>query len=299
MNNLVLNNIKNVKNGKRIIVVTHYGVFHADDVLATALIVHYLGKDKSVDVIRVNHQANVMEIKEELEKGGVEVYVVDVGRKYDSAEKMFDHHQFSPDEFRHAAAGLIYHYLKDNGYVNEFEQEELDAFVEMVDANDIGKWEGPYEGTFPWIVSLHNSEDIYSAVQNEKFVEMVRITLNILKDISTRAQAKMKSLKALKSSKEVLPGVLELPEFLPGWNELIFKLPEFDHIDLVIWYDKIQNKWKIQQVPDSPGSFGRRGRPVPYRDPLPEGCEFLHRGNFFGVFNSKEALIDYIMSIES
>ena len=297
MRNLVLNNIKNVGNGKKVIVVTHYGIFHSDDVLATALISYYLGKDASVDVVRINHQANAVEIKEFLEKGGAEVFVVDVGRIYNPAERFFDHHQFDPNENSNAAAGLVYNYLKDNNFVNEFEQEELDSLVKMVDANDIGKWEGPYEGTFPWIVSIHNSDDIYSVVQNEKFVEMVRMTLSILKDISTRAQAKMESLEALKESKEILPGVLELPNYLPGWNDLIFRLPELNHIDLVIWHDDVQDKWKVQQVPDKPGSFGRRGRSVPYRDPLPEGCEFLHRGNFFGVFNSKEALIDYVKSI--
>ena len=298
MRNLTINNIKSVENSdKRLIVVTHYGTFHSDDVLATALITHYVGKNASVDVVRVNHQADVNKIKEFLEKGEAEVFIVDVGREYNSAKKMFDHHQFSPDEFGHAAAGLIYQYLLENGFINEFEQEELEPLVDMVDKNDIGKWEGLYEGTFPWTVALHNSDDIYSSEQDKRFVEIVEITLGILENISDRAEVKTRSLKILKSSKEVLPGVLELPEYLPGWNELIFKLSEFDHVDLVIWHDDVQGKWKVQQVPDKPGSFGRRGRPVPFRDPLPEGCEFLHRGNFFGVFNSKEALIDYIKSI--
>ena len=300
MRNLVLNNIKSVeKSNKRIIVVTHYGIFHSDDVLGTALITHYLGKDANVDVVRINHQADVRKIKEFLEKGEAEVYVIDVGRIYNPAERFFDHHQFDPNENPNAAAGLVYNYLKDNNYINEFEQEELDLFVEMVDKNDIGKWKGPYEGTFPWVVALHNGKDIYDSEQDRRFVEAVKMTLKILEDISNRAAMKIESLEVLKKSKEILPGVLELPKYLPGWNDLIFKLPEFDDIDLVIWYDETQNKWKIQQVPDAPGSFGRRGRPVPFRDPLPEGCEFLHRGNFFGVFNSKEALIDYIKSIES
>ena len=298
MRNLTINNIKSVENSdKRLIVITHYGIFHSDDVLAVALLTHYVGKNANVDVIRVSHQADVRKIKEFLEKGGVEVFIVDVGREYNSAEKMFDHHQFSPDEFGHAAAGLVYKYLKDNDYINEFEQEELEPLVDMVDKNDVGKWEGPYEGTFPWIVAIHNDNDIYSSEQDKRFVDAVKLALRILEDIADRSEVKMKSLEALKKSKEILPGVLELPKYLPGWNDLIFKLPEFDDIDLVIWHDDVQGKWKVQQVPDKPGSFGRRGRAVPYREPLPEGCEFLHRGNFFGVFNSKEALIDYIKSI--
>jgi len=297
MKNLVLNNIKNGENAKRIIVVTHYGTFHSDDVLATSLLAHYVGKNASVDVVRVNHQADVVKIKEFLEKGGVEVFIVDVGREYNPSERFFDHHQFDPNENPNAAAGLIYQYLLDNGFINEFEQEELEPLVDMVDANDIGKWEGLYQGTFPWMVSLHNGEDIYSPQQNARFVDMVRETVKILEDISSRAAVKIGTLENLRTSKEVLPGVLEMPTYLPGWQDVIFSIPELDHIDLVIWYDESQKVWKIQQVPDAKGSFGRRGRKVRWNNPLPKGATFIHKGEFFGVFTNKEDLLEYIKTL--
>jgi len=299
-------NILKVSGGfldKIIVTVVHHGVFHADDILANALVVKYFYPNDTHYVVRVPHQSDIDEVKNQirfqLERPDVRIVVADVGRVYDPDQLLFDHHQYGrgDKEFGHAAAGLVYEWLKSRNLINEFEQEELDSFVSMVDQNDIGIYQGPYQGTFPWMVALHNAQNIYNPEQDERFVEMVRTTITILDDISERAQAKVESLSKLKGSKEILPGVLELPEYLPGWDELIFKLPQFDHIDLVIWHDKVQNTWKIQQVPDAPGSFGRRGRPVPYRNPLPDGCEFLHKGNFFGVFDSKEALIDYIKSI--
>ena len=299
-------NILKVNSGfadKITVVAVHQGVFHADDVLATALVAKYFYPNDTHYVVRVPHQTNIDEVKNQiraqLERPDATVIIADVGRVYNPDQMYFDHHQYGQGdkEFGHAAAGLIYEWLKSRGVINEFEQEELDPFVEMVDQNDIGIYQGPYQGTFPWMVALHNSENIYSSEQDERFVEMVKTALTILDDIEKRAEAKKESLKRLKESKEILPGVLELPEYLPGWDELIFKLPEFNHIDLVVWYDQTQKVWKIQQVPDKPGSFGRRGRKVPYRDPLPKGCQFIHKGEFFGVKDSKEALIDYIKSI--
>ena len=299
-------NILKVNKGfidKVIVTVVHHGTFHADDVLATALIAKYYYPNDTHYVVRIPHQANINEVKNkvrsQLKRPDAIIIVADVGRVYDPSQLLFDHHQYGQGdkEFGHAAAGLIYEWLKSRDLIDELEQEELDSFIEMVDRNDIGIYQGPYRGTYPWMVALHNDENIYSSRQDERFVEIVKTTLTILDDISQRAQAKRESLKRFKESREILPGVLELPEYLPGWDELIFKLPEFNHIDLVVWHDKDQKVWKIQQVPDKPGSFGRRGRSVPHKDPLPEGCEFLHKGNFFGVFKSKEALIDYIKSI--
>jgi uncharacterized UPF0160 family protein len=303
-------NILKVKNGGveglNVAIVVHHGVFHADDGAAAGLVVKYYDRltnsSNTYYVARVPHQSDINKIKEEIKEqlgDNTVVFVADVGRIYNPSELMFDHHQFGSDDdqFGHAAAGLVYNYFKEKKAISEFEIEELDEFVRMIDENDIGLWEGPYEGTFPWIVALHNAKDIYSKEQDERFVEIVKMVIKILDDVEDRAKVKTDTFEKLKSSKEILPGVLEMPGYLPGWNELIFKLKEFNHIDLVIWFDENQGTWKIQQVPDAPGSFGRRGRAVPFRDPLPEGCQFLHRGNFFGVFNSKEALIDYIKSI--
>jgi uncharacterized UPF0160 family protein len=287
--------------GKKVGVIVHGGVFHADDVLGAAEVIKYYDRITSSNnryfIIRVQHQSNINEVKEEVRKFiGKEVtfFVVDVGRVYNPDQLMFDHHQYGQNdpEFGHAAAGLLYEFFKEKGVISEFEAEELDDLIKMVDENDLGIYKGPWEGTFPWVVALHNSKDIYSEEQDLRFVDVVKMSLQILSDIEKRAAVKEETYKKLKESKEVLPGVLELPEFLPGWNEIIFRVKEFDKIDLVIWFDENQGTWKVQQVPDAPGSFGRRGRPVPYRDPLPKGCIFLHKGNFFGVFDSKEALLE-------
>ena len=285
-------------------IVTHAGVFHADDVTATALVAVYDDlalRGSKVIFTRVPHQTNIEEVVRILEEeyNATKVYVADVGRIYDVRNLKFDHHQYGQgdEEFGNAAAGLIYKYFRDNGFISKYEAVELDPFVKMVDENDIGIYQGPYEGTFPWVVSLQNDADIYSKQQDVNFIKAVLEAMDIIVNVKLRACQKEETFSTLKESKIILPGVLEMPEYLPGWNDIIFDIEEFNHIDLVIWYDQVQNTWKVQNVPDKPDSFGRRGRPVPYVEPLPKDCVFIHKGNFFGVFKTKEALLDYIKSI--
>jgi len=274
-------------------IVTHNSTFHADDVMASALIKVFVNSD--IAIYRVGHQTNVETFIKD--NNLADVWVCDIGRIYDSANLRFDHHQYSAAENPHAAAGLVFNYLVEKGHISPTAVKMLESTIQMVDENDIGIWEGVYEGTLPWIVSSMNSEDIYSEEQDEAFLKAVDFVSGILESVKNRADKIDETKKILDSSKEILPGVLEMPGYLPGWNDIIFDIEKLNHIDLVIWYDETQDKWKVQQVPDSKGSFGRRGRQVPFRDPLPDGCEFLHRGNFFGVFNSKESLIDYIKTI--
>ena len=300
------NPIKIELNGRKRVVVTHHGVFHADEVTATALLTEFLEGD-SVYVVRIPHQSVVGEVIREIKEsahvlvgeGDVDIYTVDVGKVFDPTEKKFDHHQWGQGdkEFGRSSAGLVFEYLRSIGKIDKFEAEELKEFVRMVDENDIGVYQGPWEGTIPWTISLHNAKDIYSPEQDERFVEMVKLVVNIIRDAKTAAASKRRTFLALKDAKEVLPGVLEMPAYLPGWQDMIFSIPELDHIDLVIWYDEIQKVWKIQQVPDAKGSFGRRGRKVRWSDPLPKGAEFIHKGEFFGVFKTKEDLLEYIKTL--
>jgi len=282
------------------IIITHYGVFHADEVTASALIIDAFGGDTLI--VRTPHQADVNEVLEEAKKVSLvkkpEVFIIDIGKIYNDEERRFDHHQWGDEdkEFGRSSAGLIFDYLQFRCRLDNYEVEELAGFIQMVDENDIGVYEGPREGTISWVIKLHNAKDIYSPLQNERFAESVEMVIKVIKDAKASAAAK-KTFEILRSAEEVLPGVLEMPEFIPGWQDMIFNLPELDRIDLVIWYDEYQEVWKIQQVPDAKGSFGRRGRKVRWSNPLPKGAEFIHKGEFFGVFSNKEDLLEYIKTL--
>ena len=113
----------------RTIVVTHDGIFHADEVFAVALI-SLLG---DVDVIRTRSKAELM-----LAVASPIVWVVDVGGVYDPDKLCFDHHQ---DITLASAAGLVWHHIKDIICPNEEEQKILQTFfdgIDMVDTNRDG-----------------------------------------------------------------------------------------------------------------------------------------------------------------
>ena len=71
---------------KKIIIVTHSGGFHTDDVFAVATLILFLG-DKKCKVIR----SRDMEVIEKAD------FVVDVGNVYDPDKNRFDHHQSEGD----------------------------------------------------------------------------------------------------------------------------------------------------------------------------------------------------------
>ncbi len=83
---------------------THDGRFHADDVLATAMILYMHDLDPIPNVIRTRNMDKLNECS----------YVVDVGKVYDKNSNRFDHHQMSCTEtFQNSdvplsSSGLVY-----------------------------------------------------------------------------------------------------------------------------------------------------------------------------------------------
>ena len=117
----------------------------------------------------------------------------------------------------------------------------------------------------------------------------------IINDARRRAKAKEETFKKLKEGKILDEKTLLLPGYLPGWNDVIFYVPEYDNIDVVIWKDKKEGTFKAQVVPDEPGSFGRRGRKIPHTE-AGDDIVFIHKGEFFGVFKTLEAALEHIES---
>ena len=111
----------------RTIVVTHDGIFHADEVFAVALlsIVFY----NNINVVRTRSKAELM-----LAVASPIVWVVDVGGVYDPDKLCFDHHQ---DITLASAAGLVWQHVK--GLVTPVEQEVMAAFFEAIDAVDCNR----------------------------------------------------------------------------------------------------------------------------------------------------------------
>jgi len=263
-------------------ITTHNGIFHSDEVTAIALLKVFL--DEEIVVDRVNHQTPINEL-------GEYDFVIDLGRKYDG-KKYFDHHQ---DRNIEASNVLIFEYLVENEYITNHIAKELEELMKHISNNDRGIGDKPGTSDITTMISYLNEDDIYSEEQNKAFNKAVELMSNYISKIAKRADKLEETRKKLESCKEIIPNVLDMKEFLPGWNEVIHKIGKFNHIDIVVWEDKQQGNWKAQVVPDEPGSFGRRDRAL---EPMEiSGKIFIHPGKFFAVFKNKESLLNYIKGL--
>ena len=274
-------------------VVVHNSTFHADDVFSVALVKYFL--NENVKVERVAHQADFDAIKSECEANGEGVWFIDVSRKYSPVDGYFDHHH---ERSEIAAAGRVYNYLKSEGYISDRVASTLDSLVRDIDLNDVGIKKAEI-GEFSWTISQFNADNIYSDEQYDQFLKAVDVAVTVISGVVSAANKKDAAISVLqdgskfklKESDEF--SVLEISEFTP-FGEVIHEISNLDDVDVVVWFDENQNKWKAQTVPDAPGSFGKRGRSIKVVKPLPDGIEFVHVGEFFMVGDSKPAIIKYL-----
>ena len=274
-------------------VVVHNSTFHADDVFGVALVKFFLNEDVKVE--RVAHQADFDSIKSECEANGEVVWFIDVSRKYSPVDGYFDHHH---EKSEIAAAGRVYNYLKEEGYISDRVAHTLDKLVRDIDLNDVGIKKAEI-GEFSWTISQFNADNIYSDEQYDQFLKAVDVAVTVISGVVNAANKKDAAIGVLqdgikfKLNESDEFSVLEISEFTL-FGGVIHEIADLDDVDVVVWFDEIQNKWKSQTVPDAPGSFGKRGRAIKVQNPLPNGVEFVHVGEFFMVGDSKRDIIKYL-----
>src|SRR4051794_11557038 len=109
------------------LVATHSGPFHCDDVFACALLRSFV--DPELSVIRTRDLARIAEAD----------VVIDVGGEYDPARRRFDHHQ-RDYQGPWSSAGMVLHWLESQGRVVPALAAKLrDQWVDYIDAVDNGR----------------------------------------------------------------------------------------------------------------------------------------------------------------
>ena len=149
---------------------THSAVFHPDEVVAIALM-------SFMDSLEITRS------RSEIVLGECEM-LVDVGGEYDPLNSKYDHHQFEKDDpfYGLSSAGLVYKdlrpYFKTTG-----ELEDLDAFIEAVDARDTRVEYDPsnvYEPVFNTITDLNNIDPVNHEAQATMFDVLVERVSDII-----------------------------------------------------------------------------------------------------------------------
>lgn len=246
------------------IAVTHDGPFHADDVLAAAILeLAYGGK---VQVVRTR-DPKIIETAD---------IVFDVGGLYDPVTCRFDHHQRGrarkrPDGIEYSSAGLVWaHYASRvvssaevEKYVDEHLMTHVDAidngqhiFVggEKVSSGEVVSFSGAIARLNPcW----YEEQDFDSA-----FWTAVGLAKMVLEATIKQAQGveMARAVVGAAFNQRERPEVLELKQFCP-WQDALFEIPDNSEVLYVLFKDHA-GKFMLRTVPHAKGSFGGR-KPLP------------------------------------
>jgi uncharacterized UPF0160 family protein len=300
---------------KKIKLVTHSGVFHADDVFATAVLAILFEKqNKEFEVIRSREQ-------QDIEAGDI---VYDNGREYDFDKKIFDHHQEGGAGERdngvpYAGFGLIWkHYGKeliveffenklDEKQINQIHQLMDESVVQPIDASDTG-----YEDykstkkdlrtyTFDSFVNAFRptNEEGYESAQN-LFMQVVDIAKQILKRELISKESKIKGFEKAEEAYQNAEDkrIIILNERV-SWKEIMVSNPE----PLFVIYPEIDtDRYKIQAVPKEMSGYElRKGFPQEWCGKNDEeleqisgvvGAKFCHLKGFLCVADTKDQAVE-------
>lgn len=286
---------------------THGGVFHADEVMATAILANF----KDINVARV------FKVDDVDEKTAI---------VYDIGGGEFDHHQKGGNGFHegttipYAACGLIWREF-GNDVVRKFAENNEDGdywfddtiidgivktidkvLIQGIDAVDNGCAFGgspndPAMFTVSNMVALMNPNWDADSYSDSMFTKAVYLCSEILQNLMASELSKSKAAKYIAEFYNRSDNhIMVMDRFMP-WQETLDALETAGGDNKKdIWYvifPSNRGGFNVQCVPLTPGSFGQKA-------PLPEawkgnaaatgveGCTFIHPTGFIGACDTLE-----------
>lgn len=286
--------------------ITHDGVFHADDVFSTVIL---SGLFPDAEIVRTRDPA--------LTCPGEGRVVYDVGGLYDPESGMFDHHQpgapVRDDGVPYSSFGLVWA-RHGRGWLAEALPalgDDLERVHRMVDRGLVREIDGLDNGvafpggaspvSLPHVIESFSPDfdDPSPTAMREGFDDAVRLAGRVLRERARTAAAKVRAERLITSVLKEHDGgpVLELPFGMP-WDRALRKA-KAEHVLLVVV--PRADKWTISAVPKRPGEFENRlDLPEAWAGLTGEaleaasgiaGAEFCHKGRFYGVAATREGVM--------
>ena len=268
---------------------THDGSFHADDVLAAALIRVFL--DPDAEVIRSRDPSVLAQAD----------IVFDVGHVFDPSARRFDHHQRDYDGSR-SSAGMVLDYLQSEGHVKSSVASKLRRdLVDHVDAVDTGVAE-PTDGvpTFSMLVGTltERAGDDFDPWYERAAGIAADVVCGIRAGVLRAEAAVSKVETAMREAEATGDRILRLPHYVK-WKPAYFAAGGATHpTEFVVF--PTDDSWRLLTIPVAPHSYedkqklpeawaGLEGEALSEVIGV-EGARFCHRNRFIAVFDTEHAL---------
>jgi uncharacterized UPF0160 family protein len=276
------------------VVATHDGPFHADDVMAYALVRTFW--DPGAELVRTR----------DLSRIAVADIVVDVGGEYDPARLRFDHHQASYTG-PWSAAGMVLDWLSRAGRIEpELARNLRTGLMDYLDDVDNGRVApSPTVPCFPRIVDALGQAARTHAEFDAAYRQASDFAVLWLQGLVAEHDKVLDARKKVKEAMDraVSRGVrlLELEEYLP-WKGPYFESGGETHPTDYVLHPGTDGSWRIVAIPPKLGDFGQK-RPLPEAwaglvDAELEavtgvpGSVFCHKNRFIAVFKTREGAME-------
>jgi uncharacterized UPF0160 family protein len=250
------------------LIVTHDGRFHADEVFAIA-------------AIRTLHSTATFKRTRDKRTVSIADVVVDVGMEYDPSRHRYDHHQKGGAGNRangapYASFGLVWeHIVRPHPSMDTQVWELVDQWlVQPIDAEDCGL-DFAREGIRPFTVSgviesflpswelhgLTHDKGMVVAQYEHAFQCAVHHATLILDRTVTKAEEEVRAQRLLVAAIHEAEDqrIVELEQKLP-WEETLCK--ESDTALYLVYPSESGEQWNVRAVPPAPGSMDQR-KPLP------------------------------------
>lgn len=282
---------------------THCDSFHADELMAIALLArfHFDVSVKDLNIIRTRDE-NILSVAKNSKN-----FVIDVGREYNSEKLNFDHHQSDPNLVWKngsplSSCGLIFRWLKKEEKlksISDYTISKLANFAYTVDQHDNGKqiWEDN-----KFFRAYNHSDD--RVIENKQFRKALRAAEDYVDNLIFKAELeKENNEKVEKAIKESIDNnhedFLIVYDSLPGGRDIAV---EKSKAKLYIAGYKDEEKelmeWSVKSIPsDINDPFSSRQRmPKAWcgiegqalKDISGFNLRFCHKGGFICVLEGSE-----------
>lgn len=259
-------------------VITHDTTFHADDVIAVALL--YVAGYHSFELYRTrNPEALAYALLDR------ETLVLDTGMAYAPSILNFDHHQ---DSQLKSAAGLLYMEIKDEVCPVEA-QPYFEMFIDSIDAIDTNRnniyaqWNllpSGFRHTSA-ILGGFNRDVTNAEEQDAQFKEAVNFAAVIIRNEVYNAQKKAASEAAYSNRTILENNVAVFEEFSTVWKE------KYEHVFVVMPHAM---GWQLQSVDTTIAVVPESVSQLP-------GFIFRHISGFMAVVKDRAELVHFASTL--